>query len=290
MSTMIEQIKVLRDRTGAGMMDCKHALEETNGDIEKAIDWLREKGIAKAAKKQGRIAAEGLTTVKICEHCHKAVILEINCETDFVAGSDAFKDLVQASADKVLAEKPANLDEAIALTQPLFDEASLKLGEKLSFRRFEIVDPEGHAVDSYKHMGGKISVITVLEKDDPEIAHGISMTVAASTPSYVSLADVPAEVFEAEKKVQVELAKQDPKLAGKPEAALEKILEGKVNKALSAQVLEKQDYILDPSKTVEQLLKERNNKLLKFVCYKVGDGLEKRKDDFAAEVAAQANR
>ena len=283
-------VKNLREKTGAGMLDCKKALDECQGDIDKAIDWLREKGIAKAAKKQGRIAAEGLTTVKVCQGCGKAVILEINCETDFVAGSDAFKDLVQACADKVLEEKPANLDAAIELTRGLFEEAGLKLGEKLSFRRFEIVDPEGHPMDSYKHMGGKISVLTVLEHEDPEIAHGISMTVAASTPAYATLTDIPQEVLDAERKVQVELAKQDEKLAGKPAAALEKILDGKVNKALSAQVLEKQDYVLDPSKTIEQLLKERNNKVIKFVCYKVGEGLEKRKDDFAAEVAAQANR
>ncbi len=289
MSEIIELIKVLRDRTGAGMMDCKHALEANENDVEKSINWLREKGIAKAAKKQGRIAAEGLTIVKYCDKCHKAVVLEINCETDFVAGSDAFKELVQKCAQLVLENSPKTIEEAQELVKSLFDDAALKLGEKLSFRRFEIIEAQPvNGVGTYIHMGGKISVLTVLASENPEIAKGISMTIAATQPVYVAAKDIPADVVAAEREVQVELAKNDEKLKGKPEAALAKILDGKVAKALSSQVLLEQEYVLDPTKTVEQVLKENNNSVVKFVRYQVGEGLEKRHDDFAAEVAAQA--
>lgn len=289
MSAIIELIKELRERTGAGMMDCKHALEQNDSDIEKSIAWLREKGIAKQAKKEGRIAAEGLTIVKVCEKCSRGIILEINCETDFVAGSDAFKDLVAASAQVLLENNTSDVEKAKELTTELFNDAALRLGEKLSFRRAELVEftPE-NGVGTYIHMGGKISVIVILEKQNPEIAKGIAMSIAANNPQFVSVEDIPASVYEAEKAVQVELCKNDEKLKGKPEAALQHIIEGKINKALSEQVLSEQEYVLDASKTVGQVLKESGNKVVKFIRYQVGEGLEKRKDDFAAEVAAQA--
>lgn len=289
MASNIELIKILRERTGAGMMDCKHALDETNNDVEKSIDWLREKGIAKAAKKQSRIAAEGLTNVKYCEKCSKAAILEINCETDFVAKADAFKELTENCTKTIMHENPKSVEEINELTKTYFEEASLKLGEKLSFRRFAVVDvkPE-NGVGTYIHMGGKISVLVVLAKKNEELAKGIAMTIAANAPSFVSYADIPADVVEHETQVQNELAKNDESLLKKPAPVLAKIMEGKVNKALAELVLLKQEYVLDPSKTIEQVLKENGNEVLSFIRYQVGEGLEKRQDDFAAEVAKQA--
>lgn len=289
MSTMIELIKVLRDRTGAGMMDCKKALEENDSDVEKAIDWLREKGIAKAAKKASRIAAEGATFVKFCEKQRKALIFEINCETDFVAKSDAFKELVEETAKTIMHSEIHCIDCCKNVTQELFNNAVIKLGEKLDFRRYElIVVPEGQGVGTYIHMGGKISVLTILEKEDAEIAKGISMTIAANNPSYISKEDIPSDVVEKETAIQVEAMKNDPKFQGKPEQALAKICEGKVNKALAEQCLLDQEYVLDPSKTVAQLLLEHGNKVLKFVRYQVGEGLEKRSDNFAEEVLKES--
>lgn len=288
MSSQIELIKILRERTGAGMMDCKHALDENANDVEKSIDWLREKGIAKAAKKSTRIAAEGLTLVKFCEGCRKALIFEINCETDFVAKADAFKNLMAKSAEAIMHGTVNSVEDCKALTVELFNEASLKLGEKLDFRRYQIVYPaEGNGVGTYIHMGGKISTLVILEKEDAELAKGIAMTIAATSPVYVSASEIPADVYDREKSIQLESAKTDEKLIGKPEAALAKIIEGKVNKALSDLVLLKQDYVLDPSKTIEQILKEKDNKVLSFIRYQVGEGIEKRQENFAEEVAKQ---
>ena len=169
----IELIKVLRDRTGAGIMDCKNALVECNDDIDKAVDWLRKKGIAKQAKKADRIAAEGLTTVAVCESCGKASVVEINCETDFVSNSDPFKALVKTTADAALKNEPKDVEALKALVESEFTDAAVKLGEKLSLRRFEIVNPgEGEAIGYYIHQGGRISVITLLKTRDDELAGG----------------------------------------------------------------------------------------------------------------------
>ena len=288
MSEIIELIKTLRDRTGAGMMDCKRALEANGNDIEKAIDWLREKGIAKAAKKEGRIAAEGLTIVKFCDKCNHALILEINCETDFVAGSDVFKELVQAVAKLLMHEKINDLDKAMTASKPLFDDAALKLGEKLSFRRLETFDvAPDNGVGTYIHMGGKISSIVVLQSKNEELAKGIAMSIAANSPVYITLNDVPQEDREKETIVQTELVKNDEKLKGKPVQALQKIIEGKVNKVLATSTLSEQEYVLDPSKTIAQVLLENNNKVIKFVRYQVGEGIEKRVDNFVEEVTKQ---
>lgn len=288
MASMIELIKILRDRTGAGMMDCKKALVETGEDVEKAIDWLREKGIAKAAKKASRIAAEGATHVKFCKECGKALIFEINCETDFVAKSDPFKELVVDSAKAILcAEDIHCINCCKSAVEPLFNEAVIKLGEKLDFRRYELLNvPAENGVGTYIHMGGKISVLVILEKEDETLAKGIAMTIAANNPTYISRDDVPEDVVSREYAVQVELSKNDPKLVGKPEAALAKILEGKVKKALMDQILLDQEYVLDPSKKIADAL--GSNKVLKFIRYQVGEGLEKRVDNFAEEVMNQS--
>ena len=287
-SNVIELIKVLRDRTGAGMMDCKKALMETDCDVEKAVEWLREKGIAKVAKKASRIAAEGLTHVVV--NGNEALILEVNSETDFVSKSDAFKDLVVEVANVVLASKPANIEAAKALTQDIFTNATIKIGEKLDFRRFELVTKsDDQTFGSYIHMGGKISVLVVENGANAEVAKGLAMQIAANNPQYVTTSDIPAEAIEKEKAVQMEAAKNDEKLKDKPEQALVKIIEGKVNKIFAESVLVKQDYLLDPSQKVEQVLTSNKISVAKFVRYQVGEGIAKREENFAEEVAKQMN-
>ena len=288
---IIELIKVLRERTGAGMMDCKKALEECDCDIEKACDWLREKGIAKAAKKASRIAAEGLTYVKSCDHCGKAIIIEVNSETDFVAKSDAFKELVEEVARIILHDEIPTVEEAKenAQIKELFTNATVKIGEKLDLRRFEIVKlNEGEGFGTYIHMGGKISVLVVVNKASDD-AKGLAMHIAANNPSYISKEDIPAEVLAHEKAIQMEAAKTDEKLANKPEAVVEKIIEGKVNKQLAETTLAEQEYLLEPGCTVGNFLKQRDLKVARFIRYMVGEGIEKRKDDFAQEVMSQIN-
>lgn len=287
MASNIELIKILRERTGAGMMDCKRALDETNNDVDKATDWLREKGIAKQAKKADRIAAEGLALIEKC-CCGAACVCEVNCETDFVANSDPFKALVSECCKKALSIKPADVAALSEAVKTEFTDAAVKLGEKLTIRRFDIVyTNEGEGLGTYIHQGGKIAVIVRLEKDNPELAKGLAMQIAANSPKYVLESDIPASVIEAETKIQLEASKNDPKLANKPEAALANIVKGKVHKILSESVLAEQDYLLDPSKKVGDVLKAADNKVLQFIRYQVGEGLEKRHDDFAKEVMAQ---
>ena len=287
MASNIELIKILRERTGAGMMDCKRALDETNNDVDKATDWLREKGIAKQAKKADRIAAEGLALIEKC-CCGAACVCEVNCETDFVANSDPFKALVSECCKKALSTKPADVAALSEAVKTEFTDAAVKLGEKLTIRRFDIVyTNEGEGLGTYIHQGGKIAVIVRLEKDNPELSKGLAMQIAANSPKYVLESDIPASVIEAETKIQLEASKNDPKLANKPEAALANIVKGKVHKILSESVLAEQDYLLDPSKKVGDVLKAADNKVLQFIRYQVGEGLEKRHDDFAKEVMAQ---
>ncbi len=285
-SNIIELIKVLRERTGAGMMDCKAALLANDCDVEKSCEWLREKGIAKAAKKASRIAAEGLTYV--VTKGNDAVILEVNSETDFVAKSEDFKNLVAQVADILLEKKPACIHCAKELTQELFTNATVKIGEKLDFRRFELITKtDSQTFGAYIHMGGKISVLALVEGNDSETAKGLAMHIAANNPSYVATEDIPSDVIENEKRIQMEAAKNDEKLKNKPEAALIKIVEGKVNKVFSETVLLSQEYLLDPSKKVSQLLSEKNLCVKKFVRYAVGEGIAKREENFAEEVAKQ---
>ena len=285
-SNIIELIKVLRERTGAGMMDCKAALLANDCDVEKSCEWLREKGIAKAAKKASRIAAEGLTYV--VAKGNDAVILEINSETDFVAKSDDFKNLVVTVAELLLEKKPACINCAKELTQELFTNATVKIGEKLDFRRFEIVTKQDNQTfGAYMHMGGKISVLALINGNDEEVAKGLAMHIAANNPTYISTNDIPVDARENEKRIQLEAAKNDEKLSKQPEDRLVKIIEGKVNKIFSEVVLLSQEYLLDPSKKVEQLLKEKGLEIPSFVRYAVGEGIAKREENFADEVAKQ---
>ena len=287
---LIDLIKQLRDRTGAGLMDCKAALLNNDEDLDKATDWLREKGLAKAAKKADRIAAEGLALTKTCEKCGKTVILEVNCETDFVAKGDAFKELVENVAGEILKNEPKDVEAAKELTTSLFTDATVKMGEKFDLRRFEVIEKGNNFVYSYIHMGGKIAVVVVLDKEDAELGKGLAMHIAANNPKYLSKDEIDPSLIAHETEVQMNTAKNDPKLAGKPEAMLTKIIEGKVNKYFSDMLLNEQIYLLDESqsKKVGQVLTEKGVKVVKFVRYQVGEGIEKRKDDFAAEVMAQA--
>ena len=286
---LIDLIKQLRDRTGAGLMDCKAALLNNDEDLDKATDWLREKGLAKAAKKADRIAAEGLALTKTCEKCGKTVILEINCETDFVAKGDAFKELVEGVAGVILKEEPKDVDAAKELTTGLFTDATVKMGEKFDLRRFEVIEKGSNFVYTYIHMGGKIAVVVVLDKEDAELGKGLAMHIAANNPSYLNTEAIGADAIEHETKIQLEAAKQDPKLAGKPEEMLKKIIGGKVNKYFAEMVLVEQPYLLDTEsgKKVGQVLQEKKTNVIKYVRYQVGEGIEKRKDDFASEVMSQ---
>ncbi len=286
--SLIDLIKVLRDRTGAGLMDCKGALLANDCDIEKATDWLREKGLAKAAKKADRIAAEGLALAVTCEKCGKTVVVEVNCETDFVAKGDAFRKLVEDVAHVLLKEEPKTIEEAKALTQDLFTDATVKMGEKFDLRRFTIIEKTDNVIGSYIHMGGKIAVAVSLTGGEGEVAKQIAMHIAANNPQYITVNEVPADVKEHELSVQREAAKNDEKLANKPAAVLDKILEGKINKYFAEMTLEAQPFLMDDSKTVGQFLSDKGIKVLSFVRYQVGEGIEKRKDDFASEVMSQA--
>lgn len=271
----IEAIKSLKERTGAGMMDCKRALEENDYDIEKAIDVLREKGIVKAAKRANRTAAEGLAVIKTCDACGKAAIIEVNCETDFVSATDKFHAFGEGAAEFVLKNEPATIEEAQAGVKDLQDATALATGEKLVFRRYKVIKKaEGQGFGTYIHMGGKIGVVVILEKEDAELANQMAMHIAANNPLYLALEDVPAAEREREQKIAETEVANDEKLANKPEQVKAQIAQRKVDKVLSQSCLTFQKWLLDESKTVSQLLSEKGNKVLSFVRFQVGDGVE----------------
>ncbi|MDR0934787.1 MAG: translation elongation factor Ts [Erysipelotrichaceae bacterium] len=277
---LIEAIKILRERTGAGMMDVKKALLENDMDLDKAADYLRTKGIAKAAKKADRVAAEGLANVIICDSCGKAVVYEVNCETDFVARDDNFKKLVEEVGSLLLKNEPKTIEEARELTSVLFTDATVKIGEKLDLRRFQILSKkDGETLGSYIHMGGKIAVALILDKDNKELADNIAMHVAANNPLYISKDSIPLSVRESETTIQIETIKNDPKYVNKPIDMIEKIVAGKVNKVLFESVLSEQTYLLDDTKTVGQVLLENGAKVLAMARFQVGEGIEKKQDD-----------
>ena len=276
------------------MMDCKNALAESDGDMEKAIDWLREKGIAKSIKKASRIAAEGLS--KIVIDGDKACIVEINSETDFVAKNEQFLKLLEDTARTILAASPASNDEALALPingHTLNDEfinATATIGEKIVLRRFAVVSKNSDELfGDYSHMGGAKTALVVMKGGNADLAHYMAMQVASMSPSYVSSNDMPADVVEHERKVQTEIVKNDEKFAGKPENVINGAIEGKVSKALKDMCLVDQEYFLDTAKKVSAVLKENNAEVVCFVRYAVGEGIEKREENFAEEVAKQMN-
>ena len=283
-------IKELRDISGAGMMDCKKALEENNNDIKKATEWLREKGIAKAAKKAGRIAAEGLSTV-ITEG-NKAVILEINCETDFVAKNEKFQKFVSDVAKIILASNVKTNEEALELTceagtlNDYVTNMTATIGEKISFRRFTLIEKaDDENFGAYIHMGGKISVLTLVKGASEEVAKDVSMHAAAMRPEYVTKEQVPTEQVEAEKKILTEQAIAE----GKPANIAEKMVMGRISKYYKEICLEEQDFVKDNSVTVGKFVSNNGGKIIDVVRYEVGEGLEKRQENFAEEVAAQMN-
>ena len=284
-------VKELRERTGAGMMDCKKALQQTDGNIEAAIDYLRENGIAKAAKKADRIAAEGLSYIEV--KGNKAVILEINSETDFVAKNEKFVALVKNVADAILAAEPRTLEEALQVeaqggtVEAVINEGIATIGEKLSLRRFEVVSKtDSDAFGAYSHMGGRIGVLTLVEgSTDEEAAKDVAMHIAALAPRYLDESEVPADVLEHEKKVLTEQALNE----GKPANIVEKMIVGRINKFLEEITVVKQKFVKDDSFTVEKFVASKGGKLAKFVRYEVGEGIEKREDNFAEEVMSQVN-
>ena len=268
----IAAIKTLRDRTGAGMMDCKKALEATGYDIEKSIDYLREKGIAKQAKRAGRTAAEGLALVKA--KGNKAALIEVNCETDFVSASDKFQEYAQFVLNYVLKNEPASIEVAREGTLTMHDTVALATGEKTEFRRMALLTKEdGQGFGTYIHQKGRISVCVLLAKEDEEFAHHLAMHIADSGAIYVNLEDVPASERERELGIAKAEVAADEKLLNKPQQVKDQIAEKKVDKALSQYCLLKQKFLLDPSKTVEQVLAEKGNKVISFVRYQVGEGL-----------------
>lgn len=283
-------VKELRKKTGAGMMDCKKALTETDGDIDKAIDYLREKGIAKAAKKADRIAAEGLVHVET--KGNDAVIVEINSETDFVARNEGFQELVKEIANQILDTKAETVEALMETTLPngksvdeRIKEAISTIGEKLSVRRFAIrTKTDNDAFGAYLHMGGRISVLTVVEgSTDEEAARDVAMHIAAINPKYVSSEQVSEEEINHER----EVLKQQALNEGKPENIVEKMVEGRLRKYLQEICAVDQDFVKNPDVTVEAFLKTKGGKLVDFVRYEVGEGMEKREENFADEVKGQ---
>ena len=292
MAVTAAQVKELREKTGAGMLDCKNALAASDGDMDKAVDWLREKGIAKSVKKANRIAAEGLS--KVVVDGNKAVIVEVNSETDFVAKNEQFLNLLDTVAKTILASDAKTNEEALALTagdktlNDLFVEATATIGEKIVLRRFVVLTKNDDEIfGDYMHNGGAKSTVVVMKGSNAELAHYIAMQVASMAPTYVSSADLPKDVVEHETSIQTEIVKNDPKNASKPEAIIAKMVEGKVSKALKDMCLVDQEYFLDTHKKVAQVLKEANTSVVTFVRYEVGEGMEKRQENFAEEVAKQ---
>lgn len=292
MTVTAAQIKELREITGIGMMECKKALEEANGDMDQAIELLRKKGLAKAAKKADRIAAEGVTATYV--DGNTAALIELNSETDFVAKNDKFQALVATVVKAIAQAKPATMEEALAVKvgdktiEELILEGTTVIGEKLSLRRFEVLSKaDGDAFGEYLHMGGRIGVLTVIEgSDDSVAAKDVAMHVAAINPRYVSREDVSEEDYKHEEKIQTEIALNE----GKPANIVEKMIKGRMNKYLAEISLTEQAFVKNPDQTVAEFVASKGGKVKTFVRYEVGEGMEKRQDNFADEVAAQMGK
>ena len=283
-------VKELREKTGAGMLDCKKALEENNGDMEKSIDWLREKGIAKAAKKESRIAAEGLCQIKV--EGNTAVILEVNSETDFVAKNEEFTNFVDYLADQILANDVATVEDVLAINdggETINDKLVAlvaKIGEKISFRRFEKVTKEEDSVfGTYKHMGGKIGTVVVVRGANEEVAKDVAMQACAMNPTALNRDSISAEVVERESKI----IKEQVMAEGKPEDIAEKMVVGRLNKFYKEVCLVEQAFIKDSGMSVQDYVKNNGGEVLSMIRTAVGEGIEKRQDNFAEEVMAQIN-
>ncbi len=284
-------VRELRDRTGAGMMECKKALTEANGDIDAAVDAMRKSGLAKADKRAGRVAADGRIVIKQDGAGQRAAIVEVNCETDFVARGDDFRDFAEAVAMRVLADNPADLAALSALSAGGADGASIeqvrqalvaKIGENMTVRRFAVLDSKGGVFATYLH-GTRIGVVVEMSGGSAELGKDVAMHVAASRPVCVSPNDVPAELIAKEREIFTAMSAE----SGKPPAIIEKMVEGRVRKFLDEVALTGQPFVKDPSLTVGKLLADQKATVVRFARYEVGEGIEKKSADFAAEVMAQ---
>lgn len=284
-------VKDLRERTNAGMMDCKKALEASNGDMEKAIDWLRENGMAKAAKKEGRIAAEGIT--KMVVNGNEAIVLEVNSETDFVAKNEKFTEFVDELTNAIMNSDVKDMDSALTLTTSngtvadMIAAAVAQIGEKISFRRFtRITKNDDQVFGTYSHMGGRIASLVLLNGSNEEVAKEVAMHAAAMNPAYVKSSEVPTEVLDREKDVMREQLLKE----GKPADRVESILVGKVNKYYSEICLEDQVFIKAENKeTVKEYVTANGCEIVSMIRYEVGEGIEKKQENFAEEVMNQIN-
>ncbi|MGI6329274.1 MAG: translation elongation factor Ts [Bacilli bacterium] len=286
-----KMVKELRESTGAGMLDCKKALEETNGDLEKAIDWLREKGISKAAKRVDRIAAEGLSNALSKDSV--GVIVEVNSETDFVAKNTLFQDLVNFISHSILSNDVNSLEEALKVKteegtiEEVITLKTAKIGERLNFRRFKrIIKQDNEVFGSYVHMGGKIASLVVLENTDEDVAKNVAMHVAAMNPTYLKREEVPVLVLEKEK----EIIKEQAILEGKPIEIAEKMVTGKINRYYKDVCLEEQPYIKDDKINVGTYVKNNGGIIKSMIRFEVGEGLEKRKEDLVEEINKELNK
>ena len=290
-----KDVAALRERTGAGMMDCKKALTQCEGDVEKAIDFLREKGLAAAAKKAGRIAAEGIVADYRGENA--SAIVEVNCETDFVAKTDKFKDFVKTVAKQVVEANPATVEELMAskigdeTVEAMLNTAVAGIGEKISIRRF--IRLEG-AVDTYIHLGGRIGVIAQFDKEgDKEAMHDVALQIAAANPICVDVNNLPADVMAHERAIQLAKAKEENAASAKPkpDAIVEKMVDGRMSKYYKEVCLDEQQFVKDQNLTIKQMLAAKGGlKVLQFVRYEMGEGLQKREDNFADEVMSQMKK
>jgi elongation factor Ts len=293
MNVTAESVRQLRERTGAGMMECKRALVETGGDLDTAAELMRKQGLAKADKKATRVAAEGVIALARSADGHAAVLVEINCETDFVARGDDFTAFAKDVAELALQARPGDTDALLAQKLPsgeTVDERRraliAKIGENISVRRFERIESSGE-LGGYLH-GTRIGTLVALEGGDPSLARDLAMHVAASNPRHLSAAEVPADHVAHERGILTEQAALDPKNKGKPEQVLARIIEGKLAKSLAEITLLGQPFVKDPDQSVEKLLLGAKARVLRFARLEVGAGIEKKKDDFVAEVKAQA--
>ena len=283
-------VKNLRELTGAGMLDCKKALEATEGNLDKASEWLREKGISKAAKKADRIAAEGLVNILI--NGNKAVVIEVNSETDFVAKNDEFKELINTISNALINSNVSSVEEALKLSttdgtlEDTITNKIAKIGEKLSFRRFALVEKsDNETFGSYIHMNGKIAVLVVLEGANTEVAKDVAMHAAAMRPKYLNIESVPTEDAEHEREIQKQIAINE----GKPADIAEKMVEGRIKKFYKEVCLTEQPFVKNDDMNVAEYVKSNGGKVVSMVRYEVGEGMQKREENFADEVAKQMN-
>lgn len=292
MNITASMVKDLRTQTGAGMMDCKKALVEAEGDIAKAVDILREKGLSQAAKKASRVAAEGAVGSAVSEDGKTGTILEVNCETDFVGTNEDFRNLAASIADQILAVNPADVEALLdseidgKKVRDLVTEAVVKIGENISVRRFVRYESAEGKVYSYIHGGGKIGVLVEMIGADDELGKDIAMQVAAANPSYLDRTQVSRAEIDHEKEVLAVEARNE----GKPENIIEKMVIGRINKYYKEVCLVDQEFIKDGDLTISKLLKSKNASVVRFARYQLGEGIEKKQDDLAAEVAKQLNQ